>query len=95
MRRSADNVRSQLERIMVKLDLDLVSVDYSDPNHFHYIARTIVSGYFMQAAYADRGKGRHWELGIATIQWDGYFYAGSAFPVHLTGFFVFVTQLLT
>mmetsp|Transcript_29829 Transcript_29829/g.114543 ORF Transcript_29829/g.114543 Transcript_29829/m.114543 type:complete len:702 (-) Transcript_29829:405-2510(-) len=52
--RSADNVRSQLERIMVKLDLDLVSVDYSDPNHFHYIARTIVSGYFMQAAYADR-----------------------------------------
>lgn len=41
---------------MLRMDLSLESVDYDAPDHFNSIARCICAGYFMQAAYADRGK---------------------------------------
>lgn len=47
---SADNVRSQLQRIMERHDIDLVSTPYEDPKYYDNIRRSLVSGFFMQVA---------------------------------------------
>ncbi|KAL0941156.1 pre-mRNA splicing factor ATP-dependent RNA helicase prp43 [Colletotrichum truncatum] len=47
---SADNVRSQLKRIMEKHDLELVSTPFEDKNYYTNIRRALLSGFFMQVA---------------------------------------------
>jgi len=47
---SADNVRSQLKRIMEKSEIDLVSTDFNDKMYYTNIRRALVAGFFMQVA---------------------------------------------
>lgn len=47
---SANNVRSQLLRIMERNDLQLVSTPFEDRNYYTNIRRALVSGFFMQVA---------------------------------------------
>ena len=51
---SADNVRDQLARIMKKLSLPLVSMDFSDDNYYYNIRRCLAAGLFMQVAHLQR-----------------------------------------
>lgn len=52
---SADNVRSQLARIMERNGLDLVSTPFEDKNYYINIRRALVSGFFMQVAKRAQG----------------------------------------
>lgn len=52
---SCDNVRAQLERIMVKNDLPLVSTPFEDKKYYVNIRRALCAGFFMQVA--KKGKG--------------------------------------
>jgi pre-mRNA-splicing factor ATP-dependent RNA helicase DHX15/PRP43 len=47
---SADNVRTQLRRIMEVNELDLVSTPFEDKKYYENIRRALVSGFFMQVA---------------------------------------------
>ncbi|KAF8418072.1 pre-mRNA splicing factor ATP-dependent RNA helicase Prp43 [Tirmania nivea] len=47
---SCDNVRAQLERIMVKNDLPLVSTPFEDKKYYTNIRRALCAGFFMQVA---------------------------------------------
>ena len=47
---SADNVRTQLKRIMETHGLDLVSTPFEDKNYYTNIRRALVAGFFMQVA---------------------------------------------
>ncbi|KAI5798953.1 P-loop containing nucleoside triphosphate hydrolase protein [Geopyxis carbonaria] len=54
---SADNVRSQLGRIMERNGLDLMSTPFEDKEYYTNIRRALVSGFFMQVAKkAPNGK---------------------------------------
>uniref|UniRef100_A0A7S3PGC3 RNA helicase n=1 Tax=Aplanochytrium stocchinoi TaxID=215587 RepID=A0A7S3PGC3_9STRA len=52
--KSADAVRAQLSRIMTKLDLPLVSTDFSSKNYYTNITKAITAGYFQQVAHLQR-----------------------------------------
>lgn len=56
---SADNVRSQLARIMQRNDLDLVSTPFEDKDYYTNIRRALVSGFFMQVAKKSQ-SGKHY-----------------------------------
>lgn len=56
--RTADNVRSQLERTMRKCGLSLLSTDLESFNYSSNIRKALLSGYFMQVAHRD-GRGRY------------------------------------
>ena len=45
---SADSVRKQLERIMTRLHLPLVSTDFSSRDYYPNIRKCLVAGMFMQ-----------------------------------------------
>lgn len=47
---SADNVRTQLKRIMETHGLDLVSTPFEDKNYYTNIRRAMLTGFFMQVA---------------------------------------------
>ena len=47
---SADNVRSQLKRIMEREEVELVSTPFEDKKYYENIRRALVSGFFMQVA---------------------------------------------
>ncbi|KAH7320083.1 P-loop containing nucleoside triphosphate hydrolase protein [Stachybotrys elegans] len=47
---SADNVRSQLKRIMETHGLELVSTPFEDKNYYTNIRRALLAGFFMQVA---------------------------------------------
>ncbi|MCJ1246418.1 DEAH-box ATP-dependent RNA helicase prp43 [Trapelia coarctata] len=47
---SADNVRTQLRRIMETNELELVSTPFEDKKYYENIRRALVSGFFMQVA---------------------------------------------
>ncbi|SPO03852.1 probable ATP-binding protein PRP16 [Cephalotrichum gorgonifer] len=47
---SADNVRSQLKRIMESRGLELVSTPFEDKNYYTNIRRALLAGFFMQVA---------------------------------------------
>ncbi|PUU82033.1 P-loop containing nucleoside triphosphate hydrolase protein [Tuber borchii] len=47
---NADNVRAQLQRIMERLDIQLVSTDFSEKTYYENIRKALVSGFFMQVA---------------------------------------------
>ena len=49
--KSADNVRSQLERIVRRLALPLRSVDFASPDYYPVIRKALTAGFFMQAAH--------------------------------------------
>ncbi|OMJ25972.1 putative pre-mRNA-splicing factor ATP-dependent RNA helicase [Smittium culicis] len=52
--KSADNVRYQLERIMLRLKMEMVSTDFKSPSYYVNIRQAIASGYFMQVAHLER-----------------------------------------
>lgn len=47
---SADNVRLQLQRIMEREEIDLVSTPFEDKKYYENIRRALVAGFFMQVA---------------------------------------------
>ncbi|KAF2461204.1 P-loop containing nucleoside triphosphate hydrolase protein [Lineolata rhizophorae] len=49
----ADNVRTQLRRIMERSEIDLVSTDFNDKKYYENIRRALVAGFFMQVAKKD------------------------------------------
>mmetsp|Transcript_3416 Transcript_3416/g.4807 ORF Transcript_3416/g.4807 Transcript_3416/m.4807 type:complete len:716 (+) Transcript_3416:230-2377(+) len=51
---SADNVRNQLQRIMQRLDLTLVSTSFESKNYYTNIRKCLVAGMFMQVAHLER-----------------------------------------
>lgn len=52
--RSADNVRSQLERLCKRVGLKLVSTDFKDRSYYTNIRRSLTAGFFMQIAHAEK-----------------------------------------
>lgn len=52
--KSADKVRAQLAGIMTRLNLPLVSTDFSSKAYFINIRRAMTAGYFMQVAHLER-----------------------------------------
>ncbi|KAK7948678.1 DEAH-box ATP-dependent RNA helicase prp43 [Apiospora aurea] len=55
--KSADNVRTQLRRIMETHEVELVGTDYNDKNYYANIRRALVAGFFMQVAKRE-GNGK-------------------------------------
>ena len=51
---SVDNVREQLTRIMRKLNLPLVSTDFSSNDYYLNIRRCLSAGLFMQVAHLQK-----------------------------------------
>eukprot|EP00172_Hildenbrandia_rubra_P002223 Plantae.Rhodophyta-Hildenbrandia_rubra.ctg29237.p1 GENE.Plantae.Rhodophyta-Hildenbrandia_rubra.ctg29237~~Plantae.Rhodophyta-Hildenbrandia_rubra.ctg29237.p1 ORF type:complete len:725 (+),score=102.98 Plantae.Rhodophyta-Hildenbrandia_rubra.ctg29237:133-2307(+) len=51
--KTVDNIRGQLENIMRRNGLELVSTDFNSPFYFDNIRRALISGYFMQIACKD------------------------------------------
>ncbi|CCD26726.1 DEAH-box ATP-dependent RNA helicase PRP43 NDAI_0I01570 [Naumovozyma dairenensis CBS 421] len=47
---AADNIRSQLERLMVRYNLELNTTDYESAKYFDNIRKALASGFFMQVA---------------------------------------------
>ncbi|SCU83952.1 LAME_0C07492g1_1 [Lachancea meyersii CBS 8951] len=62
---SADNIRSQLERLMVRYNLALTTTDYEDPRYFDNIRKALAAGFFMQVA-----KKRSGGKGYITVKDD-------------------------
>ncbi|PVU95435.1 hypothetical protein BB559_002756 [Furculomyces boomerangus] len=52
--KSADNVRSQLERIMKRVNVPLISTDFNSPNYYSNIRQALTNGYFMQVGHLER-----------------------------------------
>jgi len=52
----ADNVRTQLQRQMEKLAIDIVSVPASSPSFYNNIRMALVNGYVMQVAHKEGGR---------------------------------------
>jgi len=52
--RSAENVRTQLSRIMTRLSLKLVSTDFASKDYYINIRKSLVEGFFMQVAHLER-----------------------------------------
>ncbi|KAF2804888.1 P-loop containing nucleoside triphosphate hydrolase protein [Mytilinidion resinicola] len=53
----ADNVRTQLKRIMEKNEIELMSTPFEDKRYYENIRRALVAGFFMQVAKRD-GNGK-------------------------------------
>ncbi|KNE62551.1 hypothetical protein AMAG_07759 [Allomyces macrogynus ATCC 38327] len=53
--KSAENVRTQLSRVMTRVGLPLVSGDASKKAYYDQIRKCMTSGFFMQVARAERG----------------------------------------
>lgn len=51
---AADNVREQLSRLLRKLNVPLVSTDFSSPDYYTNIRRCMAGGLFMQVAHLQR-----------------------------------------
>ncbi|KAI9334288.1 P-loop containing nucleoside triphosphate hydrolase protein [Obelidium mucronatum] len=52
--KSAENVRTQLARMMQKHGLPLVSTKFDDKNYYTNIRKALTSGFFMQVAHKER-----------------------------------------
>lgn len=52
--KSADNVRSQLVRIMSRYNLKMCSTDFSSRDYYINIRKAMLAGYFMQVAHLER-----------------------------------------
>ena len=53
--KQADNVRSQLVRLMLKQQIPLTSLPFDHTSYYSNIRKCIVEGFFMQAAKLERG----------------------------------------
>ena len=47
---AADNIRSQLERLMTRYNVELNTTDYESPKYFDNIRKALAAGFFMQVA---------------------------------------------
>jgi hypothetical protein len=54
----AENIRSQLQRIMERMDIDLVS-HQDETKLFLNVRKALVCGFFMQAAHKEHGPGSY------------------------------------
>jgi pre-mRNA-splicing factor ATP-dependent RNA helicase DHX15/PRP43 len=52
--KSADSVREQLKRIMVRLELPMVSTDFANREYYTNIRKCLVEGMFMNVAHLER-----------------------------------------
>jgi pre-mRNA-splicing factor ATP-dependent RNA helicase DHX15/PRP43 len=53
--KSADNVRDQLQKIMERMGLPLLSTDFSDQKvYYRNIRMALAAGFFMQAAHLEK-----------------------------------------
>lgn len=52
--KAADNIRTQLARIMKKFDLPLVSTEFTSKDYYLNIRKALVSGFFMQVAHLEK-----------------------------------------
>eukprot|EP00457_Paulinella_chromatophora_P002543 gb/GEZN01002548.1/.p1 GENE.gb/GEZN01002548.1/~~gb/GEZN01002548.1/.p1 ORF type:complete len:723 (-),score=91.14 gb/GEZN01002548.1/:278-2410(-) len=52
--KSAENVRGQLHRIMVRQGLKMVSTEFSSADYYTNIRKCLVEGFFMQIAHLER-----------------------------------------
>jgi len=52
--KAAENVRVQLSRIMKRLNLPLVSTEFTSKDYYVNIRRALTAGYFMQAAHLEK-----------------------------------------
>ena len=52
--KSADNVRSQLVRIMNRYSLKMCSTDFNSRDYYVNIRKAMLAGYFMQVAHLER-----------------------------------------
>ena len=52
--KSADNVRQQLVRIMVRYNLKLCSTEFNSRDYYINIRKAMLAGYFMQVAHLER-----------------------------------------
>ncbi|CAF1151179.1 unnamed protein product [Rotaria magnacalcarata] len=52
--KSADNVRTQLGRIMDRFNLRRSSTEFTSPDYYINIRKALVSGFFMQAAHLEK-----------------------------------------
>lgn len=52
--KSADNVRTQLARIMNRFKMPLVSTDFGSRDYYINIRKALVEGFFMQVAHLER-----------------------------------------
>ncbi|KAL3700626.1 hypothetical protein R1sor_018648 [Riccia sorocarpa] len=52
--KSADNVRSQLVRIMNRHNLKMCSTEFTSPAYYPNIRKAMLAGYFMQVAHLER-----------------------------------------
>jgi len=51
--KSAENVRKQLQRIMSRKGLELVSTEFTSQNYYDNILKALVEGFFMQIAHQE------------------------------------------
>jgi HrpA-like RNA helicase len=52
--KAADNVRQQLAKIMKRLNLDLVSTEFTSKEYYVNIRKCLVSGFFMKVAHLEK-----------------------------------------
>lgn len=52
--KNADNVRSQLARVMARLNLNLCSTEFTSKDYYVNIRRCLVEGFFMQTAHLEK-----------------------------------------
>lgn len=52
--KQADNVRSQLERLMTKHGLPLCSTNFESSDYYENIRKSVTAGFFMQVAHLER-----------------------------------------
>jgi pre-mRNA-splicing factor ATP-dependent RNA helicase DHX15/PRP43 len=52
--KSADNVRSQLTRIMARYNLKMCSTDFNSREYYINIRKSMLAGFFMQVAHLER-----------------------------------------
>ncbi|GAB1313095.1 DEAH-box ATP-dependent RNA helicase prp43 [Madurella fahalii] len=55
---SADNVRTQLKRIMETHEIELVSTPFQDKNYYTNIRRALLAGFFMQVAMRESSNSK-------------------------------------
>jgi pre-mRNA-splicing factor ATP-dependent RNA helicase DHX15/PRP43 len=51
--KSADNIRQQLQRMMQRFGLPLVSTEFTSKDYYINIRKSIFAGFFMQVAHLD------------------------------------------
>ena len=49
--RSADNIRDQLENIMAKQGMSMLSIPFTSPGYYNFIRKCLLEGFFMQVLY--------------------------------------------